>query len=299
MVRMSSKKGFTLVEVLAAVAIIAIMISILVPALNMIRKMGRDVQEKAQIAAIEVGVNLYKNDFGDYPQSHGVTTSGSSTVNYNFCGAQTLTEAMFGQDFLGVDPNTDFSPNNPAYNSSSTSYNINNRKGPYLDRTHFTALKPSDVFKAGIGPLGPLAQNLYVICDVYPQYSKMVPPFPKKIKIGTPILYFKANISLTSNTPAQDSDQEQDWEQGIYNFSDNSKIIKPGKVVDSNKKHDGFIDPVNAHATGFYNFINDPLASTSTLNRPVRPDSFLLISAGFDGEYGTSDDICNFEPNIE
>ena len=29
-------------------------------------------------------------------------------------------------------------------------------------------------------------------------------------------------------------------------------------------------------------------------SRPCRPDSFILISAGYDGLYGTADDICNF-----
>ena len=32
-----------------------------------------------------------------------------------------------------------------------------------------------------------------------------------------------------------------------------------------------------------------------TTNRPVNADKFILISAGYDGEYGTADDICNFE----
>ena len=34
--------------------------------------------------------------------------------------------------------------------------------------------------------------------------------------------------------------------------------------------------------------------NVSVIPRPVRPDSYILISAGFDGEYGTDDDIFNF-----
>jgi len=30
-------------------------------------------------------------------------------------------------------------------------------------------------------------------------------------------------------------------------------------------------------------------------SRPHRADTFILISAGQDGQYGTADDICNFE----
>jgi prepilin-type N-terminal cleavage/methylation domain-containing protein len=303
-----AKKGFTLVEILTVVLIIAILTSILVPALNMVRKMARDVQEKAQIAAIEVGLNLYKNEdtFGDYPPSHGYDPAVTNGADYKYCGAQTLVEAMFGQDLLGVDPNTDYTAKNNSskfsdpYDNGNKAYNPNNRKGPYLDRTHFTTLKPGDVFKSGSGAIRNLQPDRFVICDVYTQYSKMISPFLKKVKIGTPILYFKANISESSNDTAENSDKQADWEKGIYNYTDNEQIISPGKVVDSNKKHDDFIDSGSGNASGFYNFIKDPIASDATShNRPVRPDSFILISAGNDGLYGTNDDICNFEPNIE
>ena len=42
----------------------------------------------------------------------------------------------------------------------------------------------------------------------------------------------------------------------------------------------------------FYNYITDP--KVAAIPWPYRPDSYILISAGADGLYGTSDDICNF-----
>jgi hypothetical protein len=42
----------------------------------------------------------------------------------------------------------------------------------------------------------------------------------------------------------------------------------------------------------FYDITRDPKVSTG--DRPVRADSYILMSAGFDGEYGTNDDIYNF-----
>jgi prepilin-type N-terminal cleavage/methylation domain-containing protein len=301
------RKAFTLVEILTVVLIIAILTSILVPALNMVRKMARDVQEKAQIAAIEVGLNLYRNEdtFGDYPPSHGVS---GTNPDYTYGGAQTLVEAMFGQDFLGVDPNTEYVAKNNTSDFSdlydntagNKAYDPNGRKGPYLDRTHFTTLKPGDVFKSGPAAVHNVQTARYLICDVYTQYSKMIPPFLKKVKIGTPILYFKANISETSNDSAEKGTDVSVWQNGIYNYGDNENIIRSGKVADSNKKHEDFVDSSSGNASGFYNYIKDPIASETTKdNRPVRPDSFILISAGNDGLYGTHDDICNFEPNIE
>jgi hypothetical protein len=42
----------------------------------------------------------------------------------------------------------------------------------------------------------------------------------------------------------------------------------------------------------FYEYIRDPKVQGTPW--PYRPDSYILISAGADGLYGTSDDICNF-----
>ncbi|MEN6385189.1 MAG: type II secretion system protein [Phycisphaerales bacterium] len=293
-----AKKGFTLVEVLTAVMIVAIMVSVLVPALNMVRKMARDVQQKAQIASIEVGINLYKNDLGDYPASHGYNSTATNGADYKYCGAQTLVEAMFGQDLLGVDPNTKYesgAPNDFAdeYIPGNNAYKPDNRKGPYLDRTHFNVLPTEEVFKTSFTNL---EKKKYVICDVFTQYSAMpknMPNYKKKLKIGSPILYYKANISANQN----DNSNKLAREASIYNCYDNAYLTVINKVSDPAKKHNLMLNPNDW--SPFYEFIKDPLASTSTLNRPVRPDSFILISAGNDGLYGTSDDICNFEPNIE
>ncbi len=278
--------GFTLIEVLTAVVIIAILVGILVPALNMVRKIANDAKQRAQIASIEIGLSLYKNEdsFGDYPPSHGYNDT------YNYCGAQTLAEAMFGQDLLGVDPNTQYDPDNPVYDDESASYSTDNRKGPYLDRTNITVLTPADLFKS-TAPLGSLIDDKYVICDVYGHYTKpiTVRNSTKRVKIGAPVLYFKADTSKVGINASAPQDS-------VYNFSDNYRIVMPGRVSDG-EPHSGFID--GSTPDNFYNYITDEMTSTATTDRPLRPDSFLLISAGNDGLYGTSDDICNFEPNIE
>ena len=41
----------------------------------------------------------------------------------------------------------------------------------------------------------------------------------------------------------------------------------------------------------FYEYIRDPKIMATPW--PYRPDSYILISAGADGEYGTGDDITN------
>ena len=43
----------------------------------------------------------------------------------------------------------------------------------------------------------------------------------------------------------------------------------------------------------FYdNIFNENITA---VDRPYRSESYILLSAGFDGEYGTEDDVFNFE----
>ena len=65
------KSAFTLVELLIVLGIIAILVSLLIPALTMVRKMAKETQQKAQITTIELAIVAFKNDYGDYPPSHG------------------------------------------------------------------------------------------------------------------------------------------------------------------------------------------------------------------------------------
>ncbi|MHC4570422.1 MAG: hypothetical protein ACYTE3_32315, partial [Planctomycetota bacterium] len=42
-------------------------------------------------------------------------------------------------------------------------------------------------------------------------------------------------------------------------------------------------------------YMNTRNEKVLTAFRPYRADSYILISAGWDGEYGTPDDVCNYE----
>jgi hypothetical protein len=63
---------------------------------------------------------------------------------------------------------------------------------------------------------------------------------------------------------------------------------KPWESAGGTQTAHNLADPVR-----FYR--NTQSEKISTAIRPVRPDTYILISAGWDGEYGTADDICNFE----
>jgi len=67
---MKLKRGFTIVEVMVVIGIIAVLTVIIFPALDNIRKKNRDAERVADIAAIQLGLALYKNQnqTGEYPK---------------------------------------------------------------------------------------------------------------------------------------------------------------------------------------------------------------------------------------
>jgi prepilin-type N-terminal cleavage/methylation domain-containing protein len=294
--------GFTLVELLAVLAIIAILVALLIPALTMVRKMAKETQQKAQFATIELALTAFRNDYGDYPPSNG----SPNPSPYFYCGAQTLAEALVGWDLMGFHPGSawradgydkdggwlTYDPlknrdNNPNDGIPDT---LKERKGPYLELATANAFKLGDLFtNASVASaLGSDAPNTFVICDVFGRKSVTIGS--KTVKAGTPILYYRAN---TSSKTIDDSVGE---DKRIYNRMDNYYFIRDVKEMeDAGETTAPYLNPLAGTRAVFYGYITDPKVTATPW--PSRPDSYLLISAGADGLYGTRDDICNFDPN--
>lgn len=75
-----SRKGFTIVELLIVIVVIAILAAISLVAYNGVQQRARDSQRKADVAAIVKALELYYNDKGRYPGTPD-ETGGSSTIN--------------------------------------------------------------------------------------------------------------------------------------------------------------------------------------------------------------------------
>ncbi|MDD5063147.1 MAG: type II secretion system protein [Phycisphaerae bacterium] len=269
--------AFTLVELLSVLGIIAILVALLIPALTMVRDMAKETQQKAQIATIEMALTAFKHDYGDYPPSHG--TFGSS-IDYYYPGAQTLAEALVGWDLLGFhfsNPKSSWDSVGTAYPQPPTEDDLkNNRRGPYLELATANAFRLNNLFT---GISSNYNSDAFVICDVFGK--KPVKVGGKTVMAGAPILYYKANTSsktIDYTSPILRTEL-------IYNYLDNRSFIYD------------FIPASPLYDTQFfYDYIRDPKVTTAVW--PFRPESYLLISAGSDGLYGTRDDICNFDPNF-
>ncbi len=330
-------KGFTIVELLTVMGVIVVLISLLLPALSMVRDFSREIQQKAQFHSIEVGVGMYENDFGSLPPSADNYDSkrAEGLPKYNgtnctaadsYTGAMKLAEAMVGMDMLGFHPNSGFYANgvnrvrytNAAgtivqtdeqiyradqdTNFQTMEENLDSRKGPYVDLENANAFRLGKVYN-GIGNFSAPSYIPNVSAADGPLVLCDVFSIKRHSgeKTGTPVLYFKARTRFSRQDKDHGettNDDYEDDEDDIYNIADNVNILDLGVANEANTKH-----PVIEQSTdgfGIDQFEKMIVNNKiASIKRPYRASSFILWSAGKDGLYGTSDDIFNFDKDKE
>ena len=291
------KTGFTMVEILTVVGIIAILVAVLVPTLSMVRRIAKETQQKAQLTAIDLALIAFRGDHGDYPPSSWQ----GSPPETDYSGAQMLAEALLGWDLMGFHPDSawrsdgkDASGRDGPYDLTGTDEeredNLRERRGPYVELATANAFRLGNILvdKPGLfnnyGAV--LEPDTFVICDTF-GVRKVPIAGGRTVRAGTPILYYRANTSRR-NMDAEFYDER------IYNAWDNDYLMALGSLTPDGKR--GKDHPLGAGLDALYYYdynggIRDPKVA---IPWPYRPDSYILISAGADGLYGTSDDICNF-----
>ncbi len=63
----NNKQGFTLIELLVVIAIIGLLSTLSILALNTARARARDVKRVADVKQIQTALEMYYNEFGQYP----------------------------------------------------------------------------------------------------------------------------------------------------------------------------------------------------------------------------------------
>ena len=277
-----NSKAFTLIELLVVVGIIALLVSIMVPAVQRAMDTAKDGVVRTQFYAIGVGLEMFKQDNlagrGQYPTS--LYDSPAIPGADNIPGYVSLAIQLVGRDRRGYDAADlyDGSPNEI-------------RREPYI-KLETTGI----VETSGLPNPGPEEMEPVLLC-----------------KWGQPILYFRATPGSTVRDKIVDiyyptdnlndlasmlqADQQKYW--GVYHTATADK----DPLLDSSDQN--VISPpgdggYSYNPTGYGNFYKSMvnpqmgLDGVTSSPSPYNVDSFILISAGKDQRFGTADDIKNF-----
>lgn len=342
--------GFTLVEMMVVVGIIALLIAIVVPAISQARTSAKVASTKATIGVMETGLDMYRTDSalgGSYPpsgprvqQAISPHTGGDIYIG----GANTLAWALVGADMQGTPGFQDLNGNGYWYDdtaggaSDDPEYRAENLYAVYpLNYAADASLagKPAhkrygpfvDVSKMSFPTLQGGGDEPFVLDGIEGASTEnRLGTVCFLDAFGQPVLYYRANPAGVRMT-----DFNQFGGRGgvpvIYNEQDNAHITgsmdtsflgmdfgagplgsdygdcfhylaNVGEMPDGPSDTDHDCQPGGRKS--FAHTIYDPNATIGTaagIARPHRPDSYLLISAGPDGIYGSSDDVANFKVN--
>jgi competence protein ComGC len=344
----SSLRAFTLVELTIVVAIIALLVGIMIPAVSKVHKAAKAAGTKAVLSAVGTGLEMFKGDGnvgGDYPPSYsdadGTTLDVGEVANpyesgpasfgglKQMPGAGLLVWGLAGADQLGApgfkafrtgakfwSDDTDKKPYPAVDRTASGAYALDAqdrplqpRSGPYLDmsKVQITAYEVAPNNEQGyVVPAETNARG----SAYYRKYPLLLDSF------GCPILYWKADPAGNRIVDQHRADYPGP-DRGIYHWEDNWALLErvedftgrdPLKLtaydtdVSSVLHWDDTWAPAKYDANPasdngppaktFADFIINSKITAKLV--PYRPDSYLLVSPGVDGEYGTADDVTNF-----
>jgi prepilin-type N-terminal cleavage/methylation domain-containing protein len=102
--RLAPRSGFTLIEILIVVAIIAILASVVLVGLGPTQQAGRDARRLSDLHEVQNGLELYNSKCGYYPgEFSGGVCQTAATQGYGDM-ATTLTSAGIGVTAIPLDP---------------------------------------------------------------------------------------------------------------------------------------------------------------------------------------------------
>jgi len=134
------RSAFTLIELLTVIAIIAILMGLLFPAIGTIKESGRKTQAKNDVTNIVAAVKQYYTEYGKYPPLvEGVATSDDdSCVGETGAGGAADNSALFNTlrsipDGLNTNPDYKYNPRRIVFFEGKAATDPDNPRAGFAD----------------------------------------------------------------------------------------------------------------------------------------------------------------------
>lgn len=315
--------GFTLIELLVVIGIVVILLGILIPTVSTVRKSAQTATTQAQVASLAAAIDRYHADYRAYPGPipnqqisqpptppfTAVTVSG---IGPNLPGNPTHLElpgggiTMSENLVLALCGGWDPAPSGtgpPSYVPESVmkgpmSHNpvaMARKRGPaYVDNTSWLSNQPGNMVEA---------YNALSGGPTWEYVGSAVPEFVDRYSEPRPILYLRARVGAPISPSgasgpekglAGDDDLKYNWEhllrykvpRGPVGPKDPSDFYNIVEGRDFNEDDWRGFDRSGQYIPGY-------LENPGIRGQPRQVDRYILISAGPDRAYGTTDDIFN------
>ncbi|HET6248089.1 MAG TPA: prepilin-type N-terminal cleavage/methylation domain-containing protein [Tepidisphaeraceae bacterium] len=300
----SSRGGFTLIELLVVIGIIVILVGILLPVVSTMRKRAENTDSTAEITRIAVACNNYYNDYHAYPGPV------PESLIYGNNGQLSQTAALTGASIISSSENLVLGLEGgivPPTSATATTYTYNVTlvtKGPqslnYMQPQQVSPYYDTSSPELANNGAGVLTSWTTTQGGTYATPALTIPEMMDHFSNPHPIIYLRAVVGGTSicDQARNSSSPGSQYFTAELNpywrvYTSTVTLTSPTLPTATTTATSGTFSTPDAsnnkvYQSSYYFFQN------ATINDGITPrskDSFILISAGYDGIYGTTDDI--------
>lgn len=275
------RRGFSLVELLIVVAIIALLLGILLPAIGLVRQKARNVAARAQLESISKACSSYEFTFEAYPGYLGAEPFNTNPVYRNITGTESMLLSLIGR------VSDDSSDNTWALPGAADKYvhldSVGSGPETEQGRTMDAFYSPKS------GELKEASRTRY---DGENEMPELVGPVS-----GAPVLYYLRHsggtVPVDTRCPASSGPSGNAIISRIQNvdFTNANDLVVGGESFDNSSS---VITSGNgAENDNLAYLVTSPSLSSGGPNSSgaVVAGGFVLFSAGEDGVYFSDDQI--------